>query len=364
MKYSLPFAIISLFLLTVFICANSTVFAQGDNPRIDALPFEWTYNINNSDSKLDVITTPDGYDNFNLGIDFAEPHISQNPINPLQYFGAFNINNAWRTSDGHNWIHSSPLFGVSTNGDPVTAYDGSGRLYYEQLYGDVIGARVIYSNDNGVTWSSPVHAISGIDKCWIAADQTSGPYANYVYTIMTRNSTGQNIARSTDQGVSWTQTGTFNTSQLPGSMVAIGPNGAIDGGAVYAVLHNGSVFSATYTFYVSSDGGATWTFKSSQNFANYVGSNVNGRHSVQNMRTRPYPFIAADNSPGTYRGRFYLVYASNNPAGNGNKPDIFCRYSNDQGETWSSAITVNDDVNSQSHNQWHPSIWSDKQTGR
>jgi Neuraminidase (sialidase) len=147
-------------------------------------------------------------------------------------------------------------------------------------------------------------------------------------------------------------------------MVAIGPNGAIDGGAVYAVLHNGSVFSATYTFYVSSDGGATWTFKSSQNFANYVGSNVNGRHSVQNMRTRPYPFIAADNSPGTYRGRFYLVYASNNPAGNGNKPDIFCRYSNDQGETWSSAITVNDDVNSQSHNQWHPSIWSDKQTGR
>jgi Neuraminidase (sialidase) len=82
------------------------------------------------------------------------------------------------------------------------------------------------------------------------------------------------------------------------------------------------------------------------------------------MRTRPYPFISADNSYGTYRGRLYLVYASNSPAGNGNKPDIFCRYSDDQGATWSSAVTVNDDVNSQNHHQWHPSIWTDKQTGK
>jgi len=83
---------------------------------------------------------------------------------------------------------------------------------------------------------------------------------------------------------------------------------------------------------------------------------------IQNMRTRPYPFISADNSYGTYRGRLYLVYASNSPAGNGNKPDIFCRYSDDQGATWSSAVTVNDEVNSQNHHQWHPSIWTDKQT--
>ena len=82
------------------------------------------------------------------------------------------------------------------------------------------------------------------------------------------------------------------------------------------------------------------------------------------MRTRPYPFITADNSYGSYRGMLYLVYASNNPSGNGNKPDIFCRYSNDQGVTWSSAVTVNDDANSQNNNQWHPSTWCDKETGR
>ena len=82
------------------------------------------------------------------------------------------------------------------------------------------------------------------------------------------------------------------------------------------------------------------------------------------MRTRPYPFIAADNSNGPYRGRLYCVYASNEPAGNGNKPDIFCRFSDDGGATWSAAETVNDDFPSTGNHQWHPAIWCDVETGR
>ena len=48
----------------------------------------------------------------------------------------------------------------------------------------------------------------------------------------------------------------------------------------------------------------------------------------------------------------------------GNKPDIFCRYSTDQGATWSSPVVVNDDPSTTNNNQWHPSIWCDKETGR
>ena len=107
-----------------------------------------------------------------------------------------------------------------------------------------------------------------------------------------------------------------------------------------------------------------FTLTSSQNFSNYVGTNVSGRNSVSNMRTRPYPFITADNSYGPNRGRLYLVYASNTPSGDGNKPDIFCRYSDNQGTTWSSAVVVNDDANTTANNQWHPSIWCDKTSGR
>jgi hypothetical protein len=354
-----PIHLLSPFTIFIFLFLAGNLFAQGDNPLIDAVPSDWIPNVIHLDSEEDVITI-NGFDDFNLGVDFAEPHVSQNPLNPLQYFGAYNINGAWRTYDGHNWTSSSPNFGVSANGDPITSYDGDGNLYYETMFGSVTGCKVMRSTDNGLTWSAPVTSVSGNDKNWMVADQTSGPYSKYVYTAMTPG----NFARTTNLGVSWATTNTFGTQSLPGIMICIGPNDTTDGGIVYVVTNSGSAFASTYTFYTSTNGGLNFTLKSSQNFSNYVGTEVNGRNSVQNMRTRPYPFITADQSNGTYRGRLYLVYASNSPAGNGNKPDIFCRYSTDQGVTWSSAVTVNDDVPSTGNNQWHPSIWCDTGTGR
>ncbi len=352
--------------LLFFFTFNS--YSQGwDNPNIDQVPYEVIQNYVPMPMSADVITI-DGFDNFNIGTDFAEPHISVNPMNPLEYFNAFNMNNAHRTYDGHDWLFSSPSFGTSVQGDPVTAYDSLGTLYYMQMYGGITGARVIRSTDNGQTWSSAVNAVSGGDKCWMAADQTSGPYANYVYATMTSTSfTGHNFARSTDQGATFTPTFSSNGSPLPGAMPAVGPNvigGDIPGGCVYFITNEQPTFSPIYKLYRSTNGGATFTLMSSSTFAGYVGTNVNGRNSVSNMRTRPYPFITADNSYGPYRGRLYLVYASNTPAGSGNKPDIFCRYSTDQGATWSSAVVVNDDPNTTSNHQWHPSIWCDKETGR
>jgi hypothetical protein len=233
--------------------------------------------------------------------------------------------------------------------------------------GTIQNCRIIRSTDNGTTWGTSVIGVLGVDKNWMAADQTSGPYANYVYTTMT-GSSGGNFNRSTDNGATFTQTRNFTTQSLPGMMVAVGPNTAgandIPGGCVYVVTNSGSAFASTYTFYLSTDGGATFNLKSAQNFSGYVGTNVSGRNSVQNMRTRPYPFITADNSYGPNRGRLYLVYASNTPAGDFNKPDIFCRYSDDQGATWSTAVVINDDANTTANHQWHPSIWCDKTSGR
>jgi len=367
MKNKLPVQIMVLPLLIFFIIcvSNITVLAQGDNPLVDHVPPELIENINYSDDGEDVITDASGYDNFNLGVDFAEPHVTQNPNNPEQYFGAYNINGAWRTNDGHDWLHSSPNFGTNPNGDPCTAYDGSGNLYYETMYGGIQGCKVMRSTDNGTTWGASVTSILGGDKNWLAADQTTGPYSDYVYTTMTRSSfNGHGFARSTNNGTSWTTTFNASNSPLPGAMVCVGPNGATDGGSVYFVTNNQPTFSSTYSFYVSTDGGATFTFKSTQNFAGYVGTSVSGRHTVQFFRTRPYPFIAADQSGGAFRGRLYLVYASNTPAGNGNKPDIFCRYSTNQGSTWSSPVVINDDPGTTANHQWHPSIWCDMSSGR
>lgn len=357
-----------LLVLPLLFLFSVNLFSQGeDDPRIDHLTQQMIETYIPMDVTADVITV-DGFDNFNIGVDFAEPHMSVNPNDPLQYFNAFNINGAHRTYDGHDWLASTPPFGTSVQGDPVTAYDSLGNLFYMQMIGNITNARVIHSSDNGQTWSAGVNAVSGGDKCWMAADQTSGPFANYVYATMTNTSfTGHNFARSTDHGSTFSPTFSTSSSPLPGAMVAVGPNvagGDVPGGCVYFVTNEGNTFAPTYRFYRSTDGGATFTLMSSQNFAGTVGTNVGGRHSVENMRTRPYPFITADNSYGPFRGRLYLVYASNTPAGSGNKPDIFCRFSTDQGATWSSAVVVNDDPNTTTHHQWHPSIWCDKETGR
>ncbi len=367
-----PFSTNLIFGVIFSLILSSNLFAQIDNPLTDHVPLEYIKYIQASqtDASDAVVTDVSGYDNYNLGNAFAEPHLVQNPNNPLHYFASFNTNTAYRTDDAFNWLISAPPFSAVTRGDPVNAYDSLGNLFYENMSGTgsaIENSRVIRSTDNGTTWSSSVIAVLGNDKNWIAADQTSGPYANYLYTTMTNNGTGS-FYRSTDHGDTFESTNTFTTQVLPGMMVAVGPdtNGTTDvpGGCVYVVTNSGSSFASTYTFYVSTDGGLTFTLKSAQNFSNYVGTNVGQRNSVQNMRTRPYPFITADNSFGPNRGRLYLVYASNTPAGDLNKPDIFCRYSDNQGQTWSSAVVVNDDINTIANNQWHPSIWCDKTSGR
>jgi PKD repeat protein len=327
------------------------------------------YILPDNDQTLSTVLSLGDYDNFKLGVDFAECSIANNPRNPTQFYAVWNTTasaggNGYYTNDGYNWTTANPSWSGMW-GDVVVSYDSIGNLAYQNMYGasTIQGVKVAMSSNNGQTWSSPVTAMAGVDKNWIISDQTAGPYSNYIYGTMTANS-GGNISKSSNTGTSWATTTNLSTQSLPGMSVCVGPEGNTQGGAVYVVTNSGSSFSSTFTFYKSTDGGQTFTLKSSQQFTNTVGTQVNSRNSVQNMRTRPYPFIAADNSFGPHRGRLYLVYASNSPAGNGNKPDIFCRYSDNGGTSWSSAVVVNDDPNSQNNNNWFPAIWCEKTTGR
>ena len=368
MKYKisiLKFCIVlSLFGLLILLSYSTNIFSDYDNPLLDQVPYQDVDQISPKVTPLPAVVTIDGYDNFDMGVDFAEGHISANPTNPKAFFTAFNINGTHYTTSGFAWTTNNPPFS-GPRGDPVTAYDSLGRLYYENMYGSsILGTRVARSDNNSLSWYPIVNANLGNDKNWICADQTAGPYSNYVYSAMTNYSVGgANFVRSTNRGVSFSSTFAFSFSPLPGTMPCVGPTG-ISGGAVYVVGNSGSTFASTYRFYRSLNGGATFASRSTQNWANYVGSNVNGRHTVENMRTRPYPFIAADNSFGPYRKRLYCVYASNDPPGNGNRPDIFCRYSTNQGTSWSNAVKVNNDASTQNNHQWHPAIWCDKTTGR
>ncbi len=330
------------------------------DPYIDRPTREaFTHFVKGGDNSV-IITDSSGFDNFQIGADFAEQMLVANPRNPLNM--QFGVNsssgqNAYYTTNGHDWTSSNPVYHPSICCDPWSAWDSLGVLNY----GSGVSGQYVYKSTNGgATYGSAILSVSGNDRNTIAADQTAGPYTNYLYAAITPG----NFSRSTDQGATWTTT--YNSSNtVPGVMIAVGPNGSIQGGCVMYVTNTGSTANVTYNFHKSTNGGATLSFVSGLSVAGYVGTlNSAGRLVINNGRTRPYPMIAMDNSYGPNRGRLYLVYASNVPAGNGNKPDIILQYSDDQAATWSNRITVNDNLNPELSDQWFPAIWCEKETGR
>lgn len=311
-----------------------------------------------------MIVTVNDFDNFDIGIDNFEQYGSSNPLNPTWLFFGVNgsgspQNARGSTNGGLSWYLINPTYPGGTCCDPWAAHTGSGVLIYAS---GVSGQYVYRSTNNGITWSAPILSVNGVDRNHVSAEYTgTGPYANYVYAAITPG----NFARSTDAGLTWTTTFTPSNS-LPGCYIAVGPNGSTNGGCVMYVTNTGSDNGGrVYNFYRSTNGGANFTLSSTQTgWAGYVGFYTGSRHTINNARTAPHPKIAMDNSNGPFRGRLYMVNASNDPPGNGNKPDIWLRYSTDQGITWSAAIRVNDNPNPTLSDQWFPEIWCEGTTGK
>lgn len=361
--FSLCFAVITGFLLFQAQDFNGHKFNDND-PYIDQPTREYYSQLkfNPPSAEQDAaITDAAGFDNFDLGYDQNEQHLSHNPQNNLWLFtGTNNAPLIARHSEngGMFWAGLNPSYPSGTCCDPWSAYTGSGVLVYGTLH-TAQGQHVYSSTNNGATWTAPVLSVSGNDRNTLAADQTSGPYANYLYAAITPGS----FARSTDIGATWTTT-YANTNTVPGVMIAVGPNGSTNGGAVVYVTNTGATANVIYTFQVSTDGGQSFSVTGVQAVAGYVGTlNSQNRLVINNARTRPYPMIAMDNSNGPYRGRLYLVYASNEPAGNGNKPDIKLQWSSDFGVNWSAWVRVNDNANPELSDQWYPAVWCDVTTG-
>lgn len=360
MKNYLRFASLCLLIAAgIFIFQAQDINNYEDDPRFDRIPenFRSLQRPYISPAPF-VITDAQGFDNFDVGIHNAEQWITQNPNNSLQMIFGVNSTNWYHSEDGLAWTYNNPT--PSSSGDPIAAYDSLGNGY-AQLLGS--GNRVWRTTNNGVTWTGGIPSVPGGDRNTLAADQTGGPFANRLYASAW--SPNANFAYSTNFGLNWTTSVSGAPNTTPGNMIAVGPDGNIQGGCVYWVTITGTnPAPTTYNIYRSTNGGANFTLVNSDIQPGWVGTLGSGRLNINNCRTRPYPFICADNSYGPYRGRLYIVYASNSPAGNGNKPDIFCQYSANQGETFSSPVRVNDNSSPELSDQWFPAVWCDKYTGR
>jgi hypothetical protein len=75
----------------------------------------------NDQIEATVITIGD-YDNFKLGVDFAECSIANNPLNPKQYYAVRNSTGSsggrgYYTNDGYTWTAGNPTWSGTMWGD-------------------------------------------------------------------------------------------------------------------------------------------------------------------------------------------------------------------------------------------------------
>ena len=278
---------------------------------------------------------------------FAETTIGVNVRNPLNLVGTDNritgfAGTRWiyyTTNGGTSW--NSTAFPYSNAGDPVICADSLGNFYMALLSSSVTSIPVYKSTDGGASWTFLTSVGSAqVDKEWIAADVTGGPYQNNVYVAFVNFSSGASVDfwRSTDNGSSFSFTGNMGSgTPNPGPNIAVGP-----GGRVYLAWYNGTGTGLR----VSSDGGASFSAAVTASAHTTPGVlNSIGRYVLKaDIRVNGMPQIAVDMSSGSRRGYVYNVYAANPPG-----PDaasVFCTRSTDGGATWNwtTPVQVNNDL--------------------
>ena len=276
----------------------------------------------------------------------AESTISVNPLNSLQLFASDTLSNVGRFSTNGGLTWSNSTLSTSSQGDVQTAWDSYGNLFATRFSSSGLGIQVTRSIDGGATFTD-VRTIlaSGGDQPSIAVG------ANSVWVTFTGagnliNATGASV---TGLGV----VGAFGALQVAQSGdfgdIAIGPGGKV--AVVYQ--NNGSGQGPdTIKFNLDANGLAAGGF-GAQSIV--TATNVGGFDFIPAQNSRSIDAeanLAWDTSGGVHNGRLYMVYVDEVPVNESNDTDIFVRYSDDNGATWSARIRVNDDATTRS--QFNP----------
>jgi len=250
--------------------------------------------------------------------------------------------------------------------DPAVGIDLDGNLFFNALlFGsgsrDVIIAR---STNNGVSWTETSVPSPSIDedKNHLAVDINPGsPFENNLYTAYTDFAPFPSpvmFSRSTNRGVSFTSpvpiNGSIGSQFAQGINLAVGPNGELN--AAWSGYDSWPPpLTTRLGFNKSTDGGVTWGVAKSLTNVNDLRGTLNKGGNF--IRVSSFPSMAVDRSTGPRQGWIYIVYPAKNPS----IPDIFLVRSTDGGTSWSSPVKVNQD--NSGNDQWYPWITVDPTTG-
>ena len=300
-----------------------------------------------------------------------EATIAVNPTNPQNLFAASIGGGAGQVASvsfdgGANW--ATRIISNGTDSTPAAccdasaAFDTFGNLFVTYL-SDAIHTVVVMSTDGGNSFTNLIDMGSS-DQPTIAVGPGNAPNTQSVWVVYNRSNV-QHARGALVTGLG--ALGTFSTEQdAPDSGNAIGGNfGDITigpGGQVaiaYQDAGSGQGPDAMYTN-VDPDGLGPMGFGPRVTVS---ATNVGGFDFIpaQNRRSIDSEVgIAWDRSGGPHTGRLYAMYTGE-PVNESNDTDIFVRFSDNNGTTWSPAVRANDDATTRS--QFLPKLALDQTTG-
>jgi hypothetical protein len=235
--------------------------------------------------------------------------------------------------------------------DPGITVDADGNFYivilaYTGSTSEENGLYVYRSEDGGVTWSDGVPAVNQVpnvfeDKELIACDRTGGFFDGNLYVAWARFGSSIEImnATSTDGGASFgTPVTVSDDSSVQWPCPVVGPDGTY---YVAWVQYSTSEIRLDR----SPSGGSSFGTDVIVTDVYAAQTTINGGISVFG-----FPAMDCDIFGGTYNGRLYIAYMDREWG----DYDVFMRYSDDHGSTWSSPVRINDDSIGNGCDQFHP----------
>ena len=289
---------------------------------------------------------------------------SNNSGNSGNFYGA----NFFFTDDGgQTYGGQVEGAGGANSGDPTTAMSLGGRMFVGFIHSNS-GQGVSYSDD-GIAWTSVQSAPnpgSMLDKNHLWIDNSpSSPYEGNVYDAWTdfggTYDTEIGFVRSEDDGLSYSSKIILSSAVNAGSHnqgvnIQTGPNGEVY--VVWTIYDSWPSDETALGMAVSTDGGATFAP------AERILSNIKGIRTTEtskNMRVNSFPSMSVDMATGT----IYVVWTNIGEPGvnSGTNLSVYMIKSDDEGETWSDAIRVNQGENVNGKEAYFPWITCDPETG-